>query len=197
MKNKTKITVVLGVMCFALTAGICIQIKTVKNTNSTVTQNYTENNLRAEVLKYKEKYDNLMQEMDKLDIELENHIIRIFKESKNNYGSRKIKAPSGLEGAVGQSSITWRRHSILCTGTRRSGSSPRLPHKTCCSVCCGPDPSVPRPARARTLRCRVPNQQGCSAPVLPAAYSRAMHWARCPKHCSWCPASAVFREDCG
>ena len=25
------------------------------------------------------------------DIELENHIIRIFKESKNNYGSRKIK----------------------------------------------------------------------------------------------------------
>ena len=25
------------------------------------------------------------------DIELENHIIKIFKESKNNYGSRKIK----------------------------------------------------------------------------------------------------------
>ena len=25
------------------------------------------------------------------DIELENHIIRIFQESKNNYGSRKIK----------------------------------------------------------------------------------------------------------
>ena len=25
------------------------------------------------------------------DFELENHIIRIFKESKNNYGSRKIK----------------------------------------------------------------------------------------------------------
>ena len=25
------------------------------------------------------------------DIELENHIIQIFKESKNNYGSRKIK----------------------------------------------------------------------------------------------------------
>lgn len=27
----------------------------------------------------------------RIDIELENHIIRIFKESKNNYGSRKIK----------------------------------------------------------------------------------------------------------
>lgn len=25
------------------------------------------------------------------DVELENHVIRIFKESKNNYGSRKIK----------------------------------------------------------------------------------------------------------
>ena len=56
--NKTKISVVLGIMCFALALGICIQIRTVKNSNSTVSSNYEENNLRAEVLKYKEKYDN-------------------------------------------------------------------------------------------------------------------------------------------
>ena len=43
-------------MCFALTLGIFIQIRTVKESNSTVSQNYEENNLRAEVLKYKEKY---------------------------------------------------------------------------------------------------------------------------------------------
>ena len=49
MTNKKKISLVLGTMCFALTAGICIQIKTVKNINSTVSQSYEENNLRAEV----------------------------------------------------------------------------------------------------------------------------------------------------
>lgn len=67
MTNKKAIASVLGIMCFALTAGICVQVKTVKNTNSTVSQNYEENNLRAEVLKYKEKYDNLLKETEKVD----------------------------------------------------------------------------------------------------------------------------------
>ena len=67
--NKTKISVVLGIMCFALALGICIQIRTVKNSNSTVSSNYEENNLRAEVLKYKEKYDN--KELEKAEEELE------------------------------------------------------------------------------------------------------------------------------
>ena len=74
MKNKIKISIVLGIMCFALTAGICIQIKTVKNSNSTVSQSYTENNLRAEVLKYKERYDNKIKEIEKIDKELEEEI---------------------------------------------------------------------------------------------------------------------------
>ena len=69
--NKTKISVVLGIMCFALALGICIQIRTVKNSNSTVSSNYEENNLRAEVLKYKEKYDNKYKELEKAEEELE------------------------------------------------------------------------------------------------------------------------------
>lgn len=74
MTNKNKIALVLGIMCFALTAGICIQVKTVKNTSSTISQNYEENNLRAEVLKYKEKYDNLLKETEKVDSELQQEI---------------------------------------------------------------------------------------------------------------------------
>ena len=58
MTNKKYISIVLGLMCFALTLGICIQIKTVSQSNTTVSQNYEENNLRAEVLRYKERYDN-------------------------------------------------------------------------------------------------------------------------------------------
>ena len=74
MTNKKAIATVLGIMCFALTAGICIQIKTVKNTNSKVSQNYEENNLRAEVLKYKEKYDNILKETEKIDAQLQSQI---------------------------------------------------------------------------------------------------------------------------
>ncbi len=74
MTNKKAIALVLGIMCFALTAGICIQVKTVKNTNSTSSKNYEENNLRAEVLKYKEKYDNLIKETEKVDAQLQEQI---------------------------------------------------------------------------------------------------------------------------
>ncbi len=69
--NKKIISIVLGIMCFALTLGICIQVRTVKNSNSTVSQNYEENNLRAEVLKYKEKYENKYKELEKAEEQLE------------------------------------------------------------------------------------------------------------------------------
>ena len=71
MLNKKIISIVLGVMCMALTAGICIQVRTVKSSNSTVSNNYEENNLRAEVLRYKEKYDNKVKELEKAETELE------------------------------------------------------------------------------------------------------------------------------
>lgn len=71
MKNKNMISIVLGIMCFALTAGICIQMRTVKSSNSVVSQSYEENNLRAEVLKYKERYDRKYKELEKAEQELE------------------------------------------------------------------------------------------------------------------------------
>ena len=69
--DKKLVSVVLGVMCFALSLGICVQIRTVKNSNSTVSQNYEENNLRAEVLKYKEKYENKYKELEEAEKDLE------------------------------------------------------------------------------------------------------------------------------
>lgn len=71
MLNKKVISIVLGIMCFALTLGICVQIRTVKNSNSTVSQNYEENNLRAEVLKYKERYENKYEELEESEKKLE------------------------------------------------------------------------------------------------------------------------------
>jgi len=71
MLNKKIISGVLGFMCFALTLGICVQIRTVKGSNSTVSNNYEENNLRAEVLRYKEKYENKYKELEKAEKTLE------------------------------------------------------------------------------------------------------------------------------
>lgn len=69
--NKKEISVILGLMCFLLVFAICMQIKTVKNSNSTLSQDYEENNLRAEVLKYKEKYDRKYEELENAEKELE------------------------------------------------------------------------------------------------------------------------------
>lgn len=71
MLNKKVISAVLGIMCFALTAGICIQVRTVRESNSTLSNNYEENNLRAEVLRYKERYENKVKDLEKAETDLE------------------------------------------------------------------------------------------------------------------------------
>lgn len=72
MKNKKIISIVLGLMCFALTLGICVQLKTVTGSNSIAGESTGENDeLRAEVLKYKEKYDNKYKELEEAEEELE------------------------------------------------------------------------------------------------------------------------------
>lgn len=74
MENKKAVSIVLGIMCMALTIGICIQVRTVNNYSTKIGQNYDQNNLRAEVLKYKEKYENKIKEIEELDNQLEKKI---------------------------------------------------------------------------------------------------------------------------
>ena len=71
MPNKKLISIILGVMCFVLTLGIVIQIKTIQNTNSTISQNQEANELRDEILKYKERYDNRFKELEEAEKDLE------------------------------------------------------------------------------------------------------------------------------
>ncbi len=69
--NKKVVCLILGIMCLILTYGICVQIKTVNSTNSPISTNNEENNLRNEVLKAKEKYDNKYQELEQAEKQLE------------------------------------------------------------------------------------------------------------------------------
>lgn len=69
--RKKQIAITLGIMCLALTLAISIQLKTVKNSNSTVSQSLEQDSLRDEVLKWKERYDYTYQALTQSDKQLE------------------------------------------------------------------------------------------------------------------------------
>lgn len=69
--NKKQIAITLGIMCFILIVAICIQLKTIENTTTTISQSLKENGLRDEVLRWKERYDNVYEELNQSLKELE------------------------------------------------------------------------------------------------------------------------------
>lgn len=69
--NKRYIAITLGLMCLLLTAAIIIQINTNNLTDATVGKTLKENELRDEVLKWKEKYDRKYDELQRVEEELE------------------------------------------------------------------------------------------------------------------------------
>lgn len=68
--DKYKVSITLGIVCLILTIGICVQLKTINNTNATVGQAFAEDELRDEVLKWKEKYDNISEQLDNAESQL-------------------------------------------------------------------------------------------------------------------------------
>ena len=69
--NRKQVAITLGIMCFMLTIAISVQLKTMNSANSTVSQSLTENSLRDEVLKWKEKYDNIYMQLGQAENRLE------------------------------------------------------------------------------------------------------------------------------
>lgn len=69
-KNYKAIAIVLGIMSALVTCGIAIQIRSVES-SSIMTSNDTINNLRAEVLKQQEKYNNLYAALEDAEKQLE------------------------------------------------------------------------------------------------------------------------------
>ena len=69
--NNKKISLILGLMCVILSYGIAVQIRTIKGTGTQISTNAEVNELRDAVLKSKEKYDNLYEELEKIEKILE------------------------------------------------------------------------------------------------------------------------------
>ena len=97
--NKTKVAITLGIVCSILSIAISVQVKTVKSANSTVAQTFTENSLRDEVLKWKEKYDNISLQLDNS----EKSLAKIREDATKNDSSsaemeKQISLNNGLIG---------------------------------------------------------------------------------------------------
>ncbi len=69
--NKKQIAITLGCVCLLLTMSIFIQIKTINNANKEVTKTLTNNDLRDQVLRWKEKYDNAYASLQSAEKTLE------------------------------------------------------------------------------------------------------------------------------
>lgn len=65
--ERNKVAITLGIVCIILTIAICVQVNTIQSANTTVSQTFAEDNLRDEVLKWKEKYDDMAEELDKAE----------------------------------------------------------------------------------------------------------------------------------
>lgn len=71
MKKKAQLLVTFLIMSMALTYGICVQMKTVNQNGTTVNLTAEQSELKSEILKISERYNNLYEEVDKLEEELE------------------------------------------------------------------------------------------------------------------------------
>ena len=70
--TKKVISLTIGAICFILVLAIVIQVKTIKNTNSIVNYTLSNNNdLRDDLLRWKEKYDSVNTEVTKAEKKLE------------------------------------------------------------------------------------------------------------------------------
>lgn len=99
--NKKQIAITLGIMCFILTIAICVQLKTVKNSNSTVSTSFTDDSLRDEVLRWKEKYDNSYRELTDSEKELaEIRKTATQNDTTGNAKQEQIKENNMLLGTV-------------------------------------------------------------------------------------------------
>ena len=96
-------------------------MRTVQGTNSTVSQNYEENNLRAEVLRYKERYENRYEELEKAEAELE----KVRQESTQNNEDLEAKEQEIQQGnkMIGLTEVTGPGVIITLSDSTRDASS--------------------------------------------------------------------------
>lgn len=108
-ENNFKIAVLLGMMCFLLTIGIFIQVKTVSQNGTQAARTMGEKELRDNVLEMKEKYEKQYKILEGKEKELDNLIASVsVNDSTSSELSEKldeINAEIGLTALQGEGII--------------------------------------------------------------------------------------------
>mgnify|MGYP000611040623 FL=1 len=65
--NKKRNAILIGAVCFILTLAIAIQMKTIKNSNLVVTETSENTELQNNAIKWKEKYEQTISELEKAE----------------------------------------------------------------------------------------------------------------------------------
>ncbi len=108
-KQKTQIAITLGIMCFVLVLGIGIQLRTTQNLVSTAGGTYRENGLRDEVLRWKEQYDRIYENLENAEQQLEKERQVSISSDDNSVEKqeelKKINTYLGLTDVVGEGVI--------------------------------------------------------------------------------------------
>jgi len=109
--KKKGIGVTLGFMCFVLSFAVLIQIKTVEESDSEALKTYTEDQLRTQVLEWKEKYDETYEKMQENETILEEYRNAAIREDEAtqiiNNELRQANAILGLEDVEGKGIILY------------------------------------------------------------------------------------------
>lgn len=104
MVKKQHIAIILGFVCFLLTISILTQMKTVKTIKKTVGTSFSKNaDLIEEMLRSKEKYNNLYEQLEQAEARLE--IIRTQAASGDEGDSRVEKELKENNSFLGLSEI--------------------------------------------------------------------------------------------
>ena len=104
MKESKKLSIVFGITCFALVFGITLQTRTVNQTNSEMSQNHKLNNLRADVLKSKEKYEKEFKKLEEAELTLEKQ--RESSISENSELAKKEEEIKNDNEIIGMTDVT-------------------------------------------------------------------------------------------
>ena len=100
MKN-WKIALTFFIVCCILTLGISIQLKTVNDENGAVSQTLTSNDLRDQALKWKEKYDKAVIDLEKSTTQLEEIRLQSVQNDETSiYKEEEIKLDNILLGVT-------------------------------------------------------------------------------------------------
>lgn len=103
------VSLILGLMCFFLTIGIIIQIKSVESTKTVVAKTTAGAELRDNILKLEEKYNQTLEKLDLANNELDGLIAQASQKgsSEINYSDelKKINNLLGYSDVEGQGLI--------------------------------------------------------------------------------------------